>query len=149
MVPQERPEDCVKLEMALMHRGIYYQEAPMYDLEWRRNSRPSFPSHRLKTIARELDGPFAVERVGNHAIAYRQGEKSERIGPQFLRLTNDGWIVDASSVFRYVVYDYSNRWFLVDGDYPYLALVKKVYSMKPGSSKKRGRTWMVDRSSRR
>lgn len=146
LVPQERPEDCVKLEMALMRRGIYYQEAPIYDQEWRKNLWPSFPPARLRTIARDWEGPFEIERVGDHAIAYRRGEKSVRIGPQFLRKIEAGWIIDASSVFKYVVYDYSNHWFLRDGDYPYLPLVKSVYAMQPGSSKKFGKAWMLDRS---
>jgi soluble cytochrome b562 len=149
MIPQARPEDCVNLEIALMHKGIYYREVSMYDEAWRRASRPDFPAHRLQSIAREWDGPFNVERVGDHAITHFSGVKGRRWGPQFLQLTDNGWIIDASSVAKFIVYDYSNRsWYAVDDDYPYLALIKSVYDMKLISLRQRGRAWRIDSSSR-
>lgn len=143
LVPQANPEDCVHLEMALMHRGIYYRDVPMYDPAWRRVDRPSFPARRLKSIAAEFDGPFSVARSGDHAIVYLEGEKALHWGPQFLRRTEDGWILDTSTVFEYIIYDYSNRWTAVDGDYPYLALMKSVYDMQPGTLRDRGPAWMM------
>lgn len=120
----------------------------MYDEAWRRASRPDFPAHRLKSIAKEWDGPFEVEQAGDHAISYFQGNKGSLWGPQFLQLTDSGWIIDASSVAEFIVYDYSNQfWYAVDGDYPYLALIKKVYDMKRVSLNQRGRAWMIDTSS--
>lgn len=147
MVPQVRPEDCVHLEMALMHRGIYYRDVPMYDAAWRHADRPGLPARRLKAIAAEWDGPFSVARSGDYAITYFAGEKALRWGPQFLRRTEEGWIIDASTAAKYIVYDYSNRWTAVDGDYPYLALIKSVYDMKPGTLRRRGAAWMIDESS--
>ena len=145
LVPQPRPEDCVNLELALMHRGIYYRDAPMYDEAWRRANRPDLPARRLKAIAREWDGPFAVETSGDHAITYYTGEKAKRWGPQFLRRTDEGWIVEASAVARYIVYDYANNaWYALDGDYPYLGLVKRVYDMRRVSLRQRGAAWMID-----
>jgi uncharacterized membrane protein YgcG len=145
MVPQAAPEDCVELEMALMHRGIYHRDVPMYDEAWRRANRPALPARRLKEIAREWDGPFEVKRVGDHAIAYFTGEKALRWGPQFLRRTDDGWIVDASLVARFIVYDYSNQhWYAVEDDYPYLAIIQSVYSMQRGSLRQRGPVWVID-----
>ncbi len=147
LVPQPRPEDCVHLELALMHRGIYYRDAPMYDEAWRRANRPDLPARRLKAIAREWDGPFAVEASGDHAITYYTGDKARRWGPQFLRRTDEGWIVEASAVARFIVYDYSNNaWYALDGDYPHLALVKRVYDMKRVSLRGRGAAWMIDRA---
>jgi hypothetical protein len=147
LVPQATPEQCVHLEMGLMHRGIYFRDAPMYDEAWRHARRPDFPAERLKSIAREWDGPFSVERADDHAITYFEGEKGERWGPQFLRRTDDGWIIDASSVAKFIVYDYSNRaWYAVDDDYPYLAIIKSVYEMKRVSLQSRGPAWMIDAS---
>ena len=89
-----------------------------------------------------------VEQAGDHAISYFQGNKGSLWGPQFLQLTDSGWIIDASSVAEFIVYDYSNQfWYAVDGDYPYLALIKKVYDMKRVSLNQRGRAWMIDTSS--
>lgn len=133
------------LEMALMHRGIYYRDAPMYDEAWRRASRPDLPARRLKAIAREWEGPFAVETSGDSAITYFTGDKAKRWGPQFLRRTGDGWIIEASAVARYIVYDYSNNaWYALDGDYPHLALVQRVYDMKRVSLRQRGAAWMIE-----
>ena len=143
LVPQATPEECVRLEMALMHKGIYFRDAPMYDGAWRRANRPDLPARRLEAIAAEWDAPFKIARSGNHAIAYFEGEKAVRWGPHFLRRTDEGWIIDGSSVARYIVYDYSNRWVAVDGDYPYLALIRGVYDMQHGSLRDRGPAWMI------
>lgn len=144
LVPQASPEDCVELEMTLMRRGIYYRDVPMYDDAWRRAQRPDLPAERLRAIAREWGGPFYVERNGAHAITYFTGDKGMRWGPQFLRRTDAGWIIDASSVAEYIVYDYSNRgWYALDGDYPYLALLRSVYDMKLVSLRNRGSAWTI------
>ncbi len=146
LVPQAHPEDCVHLEIALMHRGIYYRDVPMYDGAWRRADRPDLPAQRLKSLAREWDGPFEIARAGGHAIVYFTGEKAMRWGPQFLRRTDEGWIVEASLVARYIVYDYSNAtWYAVDGDYPYLNLIKQVFPMMPTRLHERGPAWVIDR----
>ena len=76
---------------------------------------------------------------------YRKGEKALYTGPQFLRRTEEGWILDTSTVFKFI-YDYSNRWVAVDGDYPYLALIKSVYDMKRVTMQNRGPAWVIDTS---
>lgn len=145
MVPQPQPEDCVRLEMALMKRGIYYRNALMYDEAWRSAVRPDLPAQRLKDIARDWSGPFAVERAGDYAITYFVGEKAERFGPHFLRRTPDGWIIDASAAAEFVVYDYSNRaWSAIEDDYPYLDLVRSVYDMKRVSLRSKRIAWTID-----
>jgi hypothetical protein len=143
MIPQPNPEDCVELEMALMHRGIYYQGVSMYDAAWQRAVRPSMPARRLKAIAAEFDGPFLIARDGDYAIAYLEGEKARRWGPRFLRRTEAGWIIDATAGAEFIIYDYSNRWTAVDGDYPYLALIHSVYEMQAGTLRSRGPAWMM------
>jgi len=146
LVPQVRPEDCIRLEMELMSRGIYFRDAPMYDDAWRRSRRPGLPPERVRAIARDWVGPFAVEQDGDHAIAYFDGEKARRFGPHFLRRTEQGWIVDGSAAAQFIRYDYSNAWFAVDGDYPYLALIHRVYKLKRGTAKRSGPAWMLDES---
>jgi hypothetical protein len=148
MVPQPDPGDCVRLEIALMHRGIYYRDVPMYDEAWRRAKRPDFPANRLKTIAREWDGPFEIESTDDRAITYYTGEKALRWGPQLLRHTDQGWIVDASSVARLIVYDYSNEsWYALEEDNPYLPLLQSIYDMKRVSLSGRGAAWMIEAGS--
>lgn len=145
MVPQPQPEDCLRLEMALMKRGIYYRNTLMYDEAWRSAVRPDLPAQRLKDIARDWSGPFSIERTGDYAITYFVGEKAERFGPHFLRRTTDGWIIDASATAEYVVYDYSNRaWFAIEDDYPYLELVRRAYDMKRVSLRSKRIAWMID-----
>jgi uncharacterized membrane protein YgcG len=143
LVPQATPGECVRLEMALLHKGIYFRDAPMYDDAWRRANRPDLPARRLKAIAAEWDGPFKIASSGDHAIAYFEGDRAVRWGPNFLRRTDAGWIVDGSAVARYIVYDYSNRWVAVDGDYPYLALIQGVYDMQASALHDRGPAWMM------
>ena len=143
LVPQATPAECVQLEMALMHKGIYLRDAPMYDPAWRRVQRADLPARRLQAIAADWDGPFEIARSGDHAITYFTGEKATRFGPHFLRRTAEGWIIDASAAAEYIVYDYSNRWAAVDGDYPYLALIRSVYDMQAGALRTRGPAWMI------
>ena len=38
----------------------------------------------------------------------------------------------------------NNGWYALDGEYPYLALVKRVYDMKRVSLRQRGPAWMID-----
>lgn len=145
MVPQARPEDCVRLEIALMHRGIYFRDVPLYDEAWRRAPRPDFPADRLKALARDWDGPFRTERTEDRAIVYHTGEKARHWGPQLLRRTDQGWIVDASSVARLIVYDYSNAfWYALEADNPYLPLLRRAYDMKRVTLKGKGTAWMIE-----
>ena len=145
MVPQRRPEDCVELEMALMARGIYYPDVPMYDAAFRRVGRPSTGSRRLKSLAARYDGPFEIVRDGDHAIAAYHGEGHELWGPRFLRRTPSGWIIDGTTAYENIIYGYDNTWALVDGDYPYLKLVKRAYDMQPGTFRTRGPGWILAR----
>ncbi len=143
LVPQPTPEDCIDLQLELMHRGIYYRDVPMYDAAWRRARLRDPPSDRVKAMAREQDGPFAVKRLGDHAISYFRGTKAEVEGPHFLRRTADGWIIDASSVMKHIIYDPSNRWYALDGDYPYLPILKSVYDMRRVTSRSHGAAWKI------
>lgn len=143
MVPQASPERCVRLEIALMRQGFYYRDVTLYDKAWRRPVATSAPSRQLKADAREMEGQFAVKLDGGHAIAYFQGGKARVVGPRFLRLTEAGWILDTSSVYDNIIYGSENHWAAVDGDYPYLRLLKSVYDMKPVRLEKRGRAWAI------
>ena len=143
MVPQAKPEDCVHLEMALMHKGIYYNDVPMYDEAWRRSLRPGMPARRLKALAAKFDGPFEIVRSGDHAISAYRGENAELWGPRFLRRTAGGWIIDGTAAAENIIYDYSNRWVAVDGDYPYLPLIHRAYEMRPGTLRSRGAAWIM------
>lgn len=143
MVPQPSPERCVRLEIALLRQGFYYRDVTLYDEAWRRPDETSTPSRQLKADAREMEGQFAVKRVGDHAIAYFQGGKATVVGPRFLRLTEAGWILDTSSVYENIIYGSQNRWAAVDGNYPYLRILKSVYDMEPVRLGQKGPAWAI------
>ena len=144
MVPQNRPEDSVHLEIALMQRGIYYPDVPLYDEAWRRRERPERPPDRYQAVARRLAVPFEVERTADYAIVYFPGENRRRNGPWFLRNTNAGWVLETSVVYEKIIYDLSSQWYALDGDYPYLELLQRVYSMRRVTSRRHGAAWAVD-----
>ena len=143
MVPQERPEDCVRLEMALMARGIYYPDVPMYDPAFRRSARRNMTPRRLRSLAAKYSEPFEIVSDGDHAISAFRGQGAELWGPRFLRRTPRGWIIDGTSAYENIIYSYSNEWVAVDGDYPYLALIKRAWRMRPGTLRQRGAAWMM------
>ncbi len=143
MVPQPSPERCMRLEIALLRQGFYYRDVTMYDEAWRRPNETSTPSRQMQADAREMEGQFAVKLDGDHAIAYFQGGKARVVGPRFLRLTEAGWILDTSSVYENIIYGSQNRWAAVDGNYPYLRILKRVYDMEPVHLKHRGPAWAI------
>jgi hypothetical protein len=130
LVPQADPRLARDLEIALLHQGIYFQEAPLYDEEWRRAARPrDWSPARLREIARQWDRPYEIAVEEQRAIAYYADAPA--LGPTFLRREAAGWIIDATYGARAIVYDYSNEgWYALDHDSPYLAMLQRVLPLE-------------------
>ena len=131
LVPQPSPELALKLEFAMMHRGYYYRDIPLYDPDWKNQRVPEFPPDRVKEMAKMIDQPFQTRTAGDHAIAYHPNHQN--LGPIFFRKTGQGWTVDRTTVQKFVIYDFSNDgWYLLAtaGD-PYVELLRSVYQLEP------------------
>jgi uncharacterized protein len=143
LVPQADPRSTRDLELAMMHQGFYYQQASIYDPAWRAASRPgTWPAARLQEIARQWDRPYEVEVQERWAIAYYTDAPD--LGPTLLQRESEGWLIDATSGARHIVYDYSNAsWYAIDGDYPQLALLQRVFDLGRVKLQDGRRAWML------
>ena len=130
LVPQPGPRQARDLEIALLERGLYLQEAALYDEAWRRAARPgAWSPARLREIARQWDRPYEVVVEDPLAIAYYPDAPA--LGPVFLRRVERGWTIDASQGARSIVYDYSNEgWYALDDGSPYLALLRRALPLE-------------------
>lgn len=142
LVPQPDPRATRDLEIAMMHRGVYLGSAAIYDADWRASRRPGrWSARRLREIARQWDRPYEILVDGPYAIAF-YGD-APALGPTLLRREADGWIIDATTGARAIVYDYSNEgWYAIDGDYPYLDLLERVFDLRPVKLTSGQRAWM-------
>jgi hypothetical protein len=143
LVPQPEPRQARDLEIALLHKGLYFQEAALYDEAWRRAQRPSFAAARLREIARQWDRPYEILIEEPLAVAYYLDAGA--LGPTFLRRERGGWIIDASEGARTIVYDYSNQgWYARDGDSGYLALLRRALPLERVALRGGGSAWTLE-----
>jgi uncharacterized membrane protein YgcG len=143
LVPQPDPRAARDLELAMLHRGVYLQQARLYDDAWRRARRPGHWSpERLREIAREWDQPYEVLEAGDRAIAYAPDHPA--IGPTLLFRDEEGWRIDATAGARLVVYDYSNDgWFFIDEPGSYLDLARRAYTLRRVNLQSGRRAWEI------
>jgi uncharacterized membrane protein YgcG len=141
VVPQPDPRRARDLEIALLHRGIYFQEGSLYDAAWRSAARTSgFAPSRLREIARQVDRPYEVVTEGDRAVAYCPD--ADAVGPVFLRRETTGWIIDASAGARSIVYDYGNDgWYARDDGSPYLPLLLRALPLRRVALAGGGAAW--------
>jgi hypothetical protein len=144
LVPQPDPRQARDLEIALLHKGFYLQEAELYDAAWRAAARRSeWNPSRLKQIARQWDRPYEVSVEEPHAVAYYRGARD--LGPVFLRREAKGWVIDASAGARGVVYDYSNQcWYVRDEPSPYVDLLRQALPLRRVTLGDGGAAWMME-----
>jgi hypothetical protein len=144
LVPQPDPRRARDLEIALLHKGIYFQEAALYDEAWRRAARSGgFAPARLREIARQWDRPYEILVEEPLAVAYYLD--SGALGPTFLRREPEGWIIDASEGARTIVYDYSNQgWYARDGDSRYLPLLRRALPLERVTLRGGGYAWTTE-----
>ena len=128
-IPQETPEKTYKLELELLSKGMYCYDLSLFDLEWRKKGKEILYSPQYKNTAKKFDIPYKVYVEGEYAIVYYPQNKSA--GPDFLYQGPSGWILDRTAVWDQIHNNYSNTgWFAYEGDYPYLDILKKVYSLE-------------------
>ena len=141
VVPQADPRQARDLEIALLHRGVYFQEGALYDAAWRAAARSSgFEPSRLREIARQVDRPYEVATEGDRAVAFYPDAPA--VGPVFLRREAAGWIIDASAGARSIVYDYANDgWYARDDGSPYLALLQRALPLRRVALAGGGAAW--------
>jgi uncharacterized protein len=144
MVPQREPRQSRDLEIALMHKGIYYADTPLYDEAWRAARQPkSWDPDRLREIARQWDRPYRIEIREPRAVAYY--EDAPELGPTFLRRDSTGWIIDASEAAKTIVYDYSSSsWYALDSGSPYLEILEAVLPLRRVTLSDDRAAWQID-----
>jgi hypothetical protein len=133
MVPQPEPQQSRDLEIALMHKGIYFRDTPLYDGAWRNMPRPKgWDEQHLREMARQWDRPYEVLIEGPRAITFYRD--APELGPTFLRRKSIGWMIDGSQTARIIVYDHSDpsgqRWYAVESSGPYFALLQRALPMR-------------------
>jgi hypothetical protein len=145
MVPQSDPRKSRDLEIALMRKGIYYRDTPLYDGAWRNAHLPKgWDAEYVRAMARQLDRPYEVEIKGSRAVTYYQD--APELAPTFLRRKSIGWMIDGSQTAKAITYDEaSSTWYAVDRNSPYFQLLTSVLSMRPISLPDGTRAWQVDR----
>ncbi|HTY45971.1 MAG TPA: hypothetical protein VMD52_08285 [Patescibacteria group bacterium] len=128
-IPQSSPEASYRLEYELMLKGMYCYDLPLFDPDWRRKGREIIFSSAYRQTAQGFDAPFMSRIEGSYAVIYYPDNKD--LGPVFLYRDRSGWVVDRTSVMDNITYSSSNKeWFAQDGDYPYLAILKRAFSME-------------------
>jgi hypothetical protein len=145
MVPQSDPRKSRDLEIALMRKGIYYRDTPLYDGAWRNAHLPKgWDAEYIRAMARELDRPYEVEIEGSRAIIYYQD--AAELAPTFLRRKSIGWMIDGSQTAKAITYDEaSSTWYAIDRNSPYFRLLTSVLPMRPISLPDGTQAWQVDR----
>jgi len=130
LAPQPTPEAARRLELEMLHRGLYVQDAALYDEAWRVAKRPGrWSPARLRAIADEWDRPFEVLERGDRAVAVVRDPVA--VGPTLFLRDADGWRIDATAGARLVVYNLSNDgWFFIDEPGTYLDLVREAFPLE-------------------
>ena len=128
--PQSSPEQTYRLELDMMKQGVYCYDLPIFDPEWQANAPKNAFNENFKRTAQFFDVPYKVYQEGKYAVLYYPGQKT--LGPVFLYRENGNWILDRSSVARYI--HYGQEWMAYGGDYPYLELLKKIFPLEEGTT---------------
>lgn len=128
-VPQNTPEETVRLELELLAQGMYCYDLPMFDRAWRNKGKQILYSEQYKHTAQKFNVLHQTYVEGNYAVVYYPSNKSE--GPDFLYRDSSGWVLDRTAVWDYIHYNYSNTgWFAYEGDYLYLEILKKIFPLE-------------------
>ncbi len=138
--PQSQPEETYRLELQMMKRGHYCYDLPIFDASWRRRSDELLSSSAYQTTAAQFDRPFSTKIEGDYAVIYYPENPS--LAPVFLYRTDSGWVLDRTAVIEKI--HYGGKWMADDGDYPYLNLLKSVYTLQKGTSSFAQTVWQPE-----
>jgi hypothetical protein len=129
-VPQSSPEASYRLELEMMKQGFYCHNVPLFDPRWRARGHTISFAPIYRQTAQTFDKPFKVYVEGKLAVIYYPHDK--HLGPAFAYREGAGWVLDRTTVMEKI--HYGNEWTADEGDYPYLGLLKKIFSMQKGRS---------------
>ena len=129
-VPQSSPEASYRLELEMMEKGFYCYNVPLFDPRWRARGNTISFAPVYRHTAQTFDKPFKVYVEGKHAIIYYPRDK--HLGPAFAYRDGAGWVLDRTTVMEKI--HYGDGWVADEGGYPYLGLLKKVFSVEKGRS---------------
>lgn len=126
-MPQATPESTYQLELQMMQQGAYCYDISIFDWDWQsKAAMNSSGNHEFRRIAGYFDVPSKTFQQGKYAIIYYPDHKT--LGPIFLYRENGKWVLDRSSVYKYIHYE--DVWLAYDGDYPYLTMLKTIYPLE-------------------
>ena len=128
-VPQDSPQKSFLLELKLLSDGMYCYDLPLFDPQWRRRGKKILTSPAFADTAKKANQPLNVYIDGQYAVIYFPHNKD--LSPVFLYHEDpSGWIIDRSAVSDKIIYDKRGSWLVLGGEYPYLNLLKKIYSFE-------------------
>ncbi len=128
-VPQDSPEKSFLLELKLLSDGMYCYDLPLFDPQWRHRGKKILTSPSFAQSAQKANQPLKVFIEGHYAVIYFPQNKN--LFPIFLYREDSGWIIDRSMSADKVIFNKLGGWLVVGGEYPYLNLLKKIYSLDP------------------
>lgn len=152
-VPQSSPEKSFQLELKLLSDGMYCYDLPLFDPQWRQKGKKILTAPQFQETAKKANKPQSSFIEGDYAVLYYPQDL--QMAPVFLFLDPaQGWVLDHSAVADKVFYHSGNYesslndgksfqgtdgsrfsrspegWMCVGGEYPYLNLLKKIFSFK-------------------
>ena len=128
-VPQDSPEKSFLLELKLLSDGMYCYDLPLFDSQWRQRGKRILTSPAFADTAQKANQPLKVYIDGQYAIIYFPQNKN--LSPVFLYQEDSlGWVIDRSVTSDKIVHDKRGSWLALGGEYPYLKLLKKIYSFE-------------------
>ena len=128
-VPQDSPEKSFLLELKLLSDGMYCYDLPLFDPQWRRRGKKILTSPAFADTAQKANQPRKVYINGQYAVIYFPERKN--LPPVFLYQEDPaGWVIDRSAASDKIIYDKRASWLALGGEYPYLNLLKKIYSFE-------------------
>lgn len=142
-LPQDSPEATYRLELEMMSEGMYCYDLPIFDNTWRSKGKQVSYSPSYKNIDKWQNSHFTSYIQGDYAVIYYPQNLSA--GPVFAYRGDTGWILDRTTVMNYIHYSTDNsRWFAYEGDYPYLTLLKSVFSLKKVTLRDSTQAYMIE-----
>lgn len=128
-VPQDSPEKSFLLELKLLSDGMYCYDLALFDPQWRKRGKKILTSPLFANSAKKANQPLKVFIEDQYAVIYFPQNKN--LSPVFLYHEDpSGWIIDRSMSADKVIYNKLGGWLVVGGEYPYLNLLKKIYSLE-------------------
>lgn len=131
-VPQKTPEKTYRKELAILRQGLYCYDLPIFDPNWRWRQYGVIESSKNKMTYEVFNRPFKSRSDGRYAVIYYPGDRQR--GPTFLYNTKQGWVLDRTRTAEAIRYGAGDEWFALDGDYPYLKLLKEAVELEKGRS---------------